>query len=122
MSRLVVYHYPPCGTCRKAIKWLEQQGHELDLRNIKETPPAVAELAEMLGKSGMELKKFWNTSGDAYREQGLKDKLPEMDREAQLALLSSNGMLIKRPIVYNGDKVTVGFKEEMYEQAWREGK
>lgn len=122
MSRLVVYHYPPCGTCRQAIKWLEQQGHELDLRNIKETPPSVAQLAEMLGKSGMELKKFWNTSGDAYREHGLKDKLPEMDREAQLALLSSNGMLIKRPIVYNGNKVTVGFKEEMYEQAWREGK
>lgn len=122
MSRLVVYHYPPCGTCRQAIKWLEQQGHELDLRNIKETPPALAELAEMLGKSGMELKKFWNTSGDAYREQSLKDKLPEMDREAQLALLSSNGMLIKRPIVYDGKKVTVGFKEEMYEQAWREGK
>ncbi|GIO38578.1 hypothetical protein J41TS12_34390 [Paenibacillus antibioticophila] len=120
MSRLVVYQYPPCGTCRKAVKWLEQHGFELDLRNIKEAPPSVKELAELLDKSGLELKKFWNTSGDAYREQGLKDKLPAMSREEQLALLASNGMLIKRPIVYDGTRVTVGFKEEMYEQAWKE--
>ncbi len=118
MSKLVVYQYPPCSTCRKAVKWLEAQGHQLDLRNIKENPPGPAELTEMVDLSGLELKKFFNTSGEVYKELGLKDKLASMAREEQIKLLVSNGMLIKRPLVTDGKSVTVGFKEEAYEQAW----
>lgn len=118
MSDLIVYHYPPCGTCRKATKWLEAQGHKLELRNIKETPPAKDELAEMVESSGLALKKFFNTSGEVYKQMGLKDKLANMSQDEQLALLASNGMLIKRPIVKGEKTVTVGFKEEAYEQVW----
>ncbi|WP_410769871.1 arsenate reductase family protein [Fontibacillus sp. BL9] len=118
MSDLIVYQYPPCGTCRKAVKWLEAQGHHLDLRNIKETPPGPSELSEMVELSGLELKKFFNTSGEVYKELALKDKLPSMPVEDQIKLLSSNGMLIKRPLVSDGKTVTVGFKEETYEQVW----
>ena len=122
MSELIVYHYPPCGTCRKAIKYLEGRGHRLDLRNIKETPPGPAELTELVELSGLELKKFFNTSGEVYKEMGLKDKLPGMSREEQIGLLSGNGMLIKRPLVTDGNKITVGFKEETYDQVWGSGK
>lgn len=118
MSKLLVYQYPPCGTCRKAIKSLESTGHELNLRNIKENPPSEAELSELVEWSGLELKKFFNTSGEVYKELGLKDKLSSMSREEQITLLSSNGMLIKRPIVTDGKTVTVGYKEEQYEQVW----
>ncbi|MCA1295738.1 arsenate reductase family protein [Paenibacillus sp. alder61] len=118
MKKLKVYQYPPCGTCRKAVKWLEGQGYTLDSRNIKETPPNVEELEEMISLSGLELKKFFNTSGDVYREMGLKDRLPAMSREEQLVLLASNGMLIKRPLVTDGKQATVGFKEDMFEKAW----
>lgn len=122
MSDLKVYHYPPCGTCRKAVKWLEARGHRLDLHNIKETPPNPAELSEMIELSGLDLKKFFNTSGEVYKELGLKDKLPGMDRKEQIELLASNGMLIKRPLITDGKTVTVGFKEETYEEAWGTGK
>lgn len=118
MSKLKVYHYPPCGTCRNAIKSLQSKGHELELHHIKETPPSAAELDKLAGLSGLELKKFFNSSGEVYKELGLKDKLAGMTREEQLALLSSNGMLIKRPIVTDGKNVTVGYKEETYEQVW----
>ncbi|MEK5475331.1 arsenate reductase family protein [Paenibacillus sp. FSL R5-0407] len=118
MSNLIVYHYPPCGTCRKAVKWLEAQGHQLELRNIKENQPEPALLTELVELSGLELKKFFNTSGEVYKELGLKDKLSSMTKEDQINLLSSNGMLIKRPLVSDGKSVTVGFKEEAYEQAW----
>lgn len=119
MSKLTVYHYPRCGTCRKAIQWLNARGHELDLRPIHETPPSAEELKELVEFSGLELKKFFNTSGEVYRELGLKDKLAGMTEAEQLALLASNGMLIKRPIVRdNHQLVTVGFKEEEYERVW----
>ncbi|MEC2345608.1 MULTISPECIES: arsenate reductase family protein [Paenibacillus] len=118
MSKLKVYHYPQCGTCRNAIKSLQAKGHELELHHIKETPPSAAELDKLVELSGLELKKFFNTSGEVYKSMGLKDKLAEMSREEQLQLLSSNGMLIKRPIVTDGKTVTVGYKEEAYEQAW----
>ncbi|MFD1178483.1 arsenate reductase family protein [Paenibacillus puldeungensis] len=118
MSELTVYHYPQCGTCRKAIKALQAAGHELDLRNIKETPPTAGELSQFIDRSGLELKKFFNTSGEVYKGMGLKDKLPDMSREEQIKLLASNGMLIKRPIVTNGESVTVGYKEDQFEQAW----
>lgn len=118
MSKLVVYQYPQCGTCRKAIQSLQSKGHELELHHIKEAPPSAAVLDKLVKLSGLDLKKFFNTSGEVYKELGLKDKLAGMTREEQLALLSSNGMLIKRPIVTDGKNVTVGYKEETYEQVW----
>ncbi|WHX50588.1 arsenate reductase family protein [Paenibacillus woosongensis] len=118
MSKLIVYQYPKCSTCRSAVKWLEAQGHELELRDIKESPPDAKELSAWIDRSGFELKKFVNTSGEIYRQEGLKDKLPGMSREEQIALLSSRGMLIKRPLVSDGKQVTVGFKPEEYERVW----
>jgi len=118
MSNLKVYQYAKCGTCRKAVKWLEAQGHELELIPIFDTPPSETELTELIQKSGLEVKKFFNTSGEVYKEQQLKDKLPGLSTEEQIRLLASNGRLIKRPIVTDGHKVTVGFKEDTYEQEW----
>mgnify|MGYP001070459692 CR=1 FL=1 len=118
MSNLIVYQYDKCGTCRKAVKWLKEQGHKLELRPIFDQPPGVEELALLVAKSGLELKKFFNTSGEVYKELQLKDKLSGMSREEQLALLASNGRLIKRPIVTDGDQVTVGFKEEAFAGVW----
>lgn len=119
MTRLKVYQYPKCGTCRNAVKWLQNEGHELELQDIKENPPTIGELRELYRNSGLELKKFFNTSGEVYKELGLKDKLSGMPEEDQFKLLSSNGMLIKRPIVTDGKRVTVGFKEETYNEAWK---
>ncbi|MNB85084.1 Regulatory protein MgsR [compost metagenome] len=118
MSQLIVYHYPNCGTCRKAVKWLRENGHELELRHIAEQPPGADELRKLVELSGLELKKFFNTSGDVYKRENLKDKLPTLSEQEQLELLASNGMLIKRPVVISGDKVTVGFKEDLYEENW----
>jgi arsenate reductase (glutaredoxin) len=119
MSKLKVYQYPKCGTCRNAVKWLQNEGHELELQNIFEQPPEKEELADLIDKSGLELKKFFNTSGEVYKEMNLKDKLPGLSDEEKIKLLSSNGRLIKRPIVTDGSKVTVGFKVEQYQEAWQ---
>ncbi|ADC49082.1 putative arsenate reductase with thioredoxin domain [Alkalihalophilus pseudofirmus OF4] len=113
------YHYPKCGTCRKAKKWLEENGVELNEVHIVESPPSKEELESFYKKSGLELKKFFNTSGQKYRELGLKDKLADMSDEEKLELLASDGMLIKRPITTDGNLVTVGFKEEQFEQTWK---
>ncbi|MFD1773273.1 arsenate reductase family protein [Paenibacillus rhizophilus] len=118
MSQLTVYHYPKCGTCRAAVKWLKEQGHELELRHIVEQTPGVDELAGLAAASGLELKKIFNTSGEVYKRENLKEKLPGLGEREQLELLAGNGMLIKRPIVVSGSKVTVGFKEEEYRKAW----
>jgi len=118
MSKLQVYQYPKCGTCRSAVKWLQSHGHELELHHIKEEPPKPEVLEKLVRLSGLPLKKFFNTSGEVYKELGLKDKLAGMSEKEQIELLSSNGMLIKRPIVTDGRKVTVGFKEDQYESAW----
>ncbi|GGF74137.1 hypothetical protein GCM10010912_19220 [Paenibacillus albidus] len=118
MSQLKVYQYPKCSTCRSAVKWLQGQGHELELQHIAEQPPGVEELRTLVKNSGLELKKFFNTSGEVYKSLGLKDKLPQLGEQEQLELLASNGMLIKRPIVSDGKNVTVGFKEETYADAW----
>lgn len=117
-QKLLVYHYPRCGTCRKAIKWLEERGHELELQDIAKQPPAAEHLAKLVKNSGLELKKFFNTSGQVYREQNLKEKLPNLSEDEQIKLLASNGMLIKRPIVTDGKTATVGFKEDHFEQVW----
>ncbi|MWV44159.1 Spx/MgsR family RNA polymerase-binding regulatory protein [Paenibacillus sp. HJL G12] len=118
MSKLEVYQYPKCGTCRSAVKWLQAHGHEVELHHIAEEPPTPEVLSELVKLSGLPLKKFFNTSGEVYKQLGLKDKLAGMDEKEQIELLSSNGMLIKRPIVTDGSKVTVGYKEDQYESVW----
>ncbi|MCR8644888.1 arsenate reductase family protein [Paenibacillus sp. N1-5-1-14] len=116
--KLTVYEYSKCGTCRNALKSLKAKGHELITVPVFEQPPTVDELRDLIAKSGHELKKFFNTSGEVYKEMGLKDKLAAMSEDEKLALLASNGRLIKRPIATDGTKVTVGFKETDYEAAW----
>ncbi|WP_088104014.1 arsenate reductase family protein [Halalkalibacter urbisdiaboli] len=116
---ITIYHYPKCGTCRKAKKWFEDHNIAFNEVHIVENPPSKEQLKTMYEKSGLELKKFFNTSGQKYRELGLKDKLKDMSEDDLLELLSSDGMLIKRPIATDGNKVTVGFKDEAYEQAWK---
>lgn len=119
MAQLTIYQYPKCSTCRNAVKWLEKEGHDLTLRHIKEEPPTPTELEQLYRLSGLPLKKFFNTSGEVYKELGLKDKLGDMTEEEQILLLASNGMLIKRPIVTDGKQATVGFKEDQYAEAWK---
>ncbi|WP_166242102.1 arsenate reductase family protein [Paenibacillus turpanensis] len=116
---LTIYQYPKCSTCRNAVKWLEAQGHTLNKIDITLNPPSKEELKQMTAQSGLELKKWFNVSGEVYKEMQLKDKLPAMSEEEQHALLASNGKLIKRPIVTDGKQVTVGFKEEQFEQTWK---
>ena len=103
--------YPKCTTCQKAKKWLESQGIAYTERNIAEENPTYAELKEWYKKSGLPLKRFFNTSGLLYKSMQLKDKLPEMSEEEQLKLLATDGMLVKRPPVVDGDNVLTGFKE-----------
>lgn len=103
--------YPKCSTCQKAKKWLDAQKIEYTERHIAEENPTYDELKEWYEKSGLPLKKFFNTSGMLYKEMKLKDKLSAMSEEDKLKLLSTNGMLVKRPIIVDGDKVLVGFKE-----------
>jgi arsenate reductase (glutaredoxin) len=117
-----VYGYDKCGTCRNAVKWLK--GHDVNVTDhipLFETPPTAAELKKLLKDSGLEIKKFYNTSGEVYKEMGLKNKLASMSEQEMLELLASNGRLIKRPIVTDGQQVTVGFKETEYEQIWGKG-
>ena len=115
---ITFYQYPKCGTCRKAKKWFDEKGIEINDIHIVEQPPSIEELRDLYRKSGLELKKFFNTSGQKYRELGLKDKLEGMSEDEALELLASDGMLIKRPLTTDGTKVTVGFKEEQFEQTW----
>lgn len=112
------YWYPKCSTCRKAKKWLEEHNIEFNEIHIVENPPTKEEIASFIKKSGLEIKKFFNTSGQKYRELGLKDKLASMSEEEMVEVLASNGMLLKRPIAVSEDDVTIGFKEEQYEQTW----
>ena len=107
--------YPKCSTCKKAQKWLDDNGKEYELRDIKEQNPTKAELEELYRKSGLPLRRFFNTSGMLYREMNLKDKLKDMTEDEMLSLLSTDGMLVKRPILVTEEKVLVGFKEAEYE-------
>ncbi len=116
---LTFYSYPKCGTCRKAKKWLEDQSVAFTEVHIVEQPPTKEELATIYKNSGLPLKKFFNTSGKKYRELGLKDKVNTASEEELLGILASDGMLIKRPLTTNGEQVTVGFKEEEFEQNWK---
>ncbi len=107
--------YPKCTTCQKAQKYLEGKGVDFEIRNIKENNPSYEELKSWYELSGLPLKRFFNTSGLLYKSMELKAKLPEMSVVEQLKLLSTDGMLVKRPILINGDKVLIGFKESEWE-------
>ena len=108
---MLFVEYPKCTTCQKARKWLEAKGLSFEARHIKDPPPTANELRDWHERSGLPLKRFFNTSGLKYKELGLKDKLPGMGEEEQLALLASDGMLVKRPILVGDDFVLVGFRE-----------
>lgn len=102
--------YPKCTTCKKARDFLDENGVAYEMRDIKTDNPSYEEIKKWHEKSGLPLKRFFNTSGMLYRSMELKDKLPDMSEEEQLRLLASDGMLVKRPIAVSGDKVLVGFK------------
>lgn len=108
--------YPKCTTCQRAKKWLEEQKIGYTERHIAENNPTYEELKEWHEKSGLPLKKFFNTSGLLYKEMQLKDKLVTMSEEEMLQLLATNGMLVKRPLVVNGGEVLVGFKESEWSE------
>lgn len=111
VKKMLFIYYPKCSTCIKAKKWLDEKGVKYTARHIVEENPSYDELKEWFAKSGLPLKKFFNTSGMLYKEMQLKDKLPSMSEEEQLKLLATNGMLVKRPIVVKGKTALVGFKE-----------
>lgn len=114
---MLFVEYPKCSTCQKAKKWLLEHGAEFEDRHIVEQNPTEAELTEWVERSGLELKRFFNTSGMKYKELGLKDKLPSMTAEEQIALLASDGMIVKRPLLVMDDRVLVGFKPAEWEAA-----
>ena len=109
--------YPGCITCQKAKKWLDENGLPYTARHIRDEQPSLAEITEWYRRSGLPLKRFFNTSGKLYAAYGLKDKLAAMTEEEQLKLLASDGMLIKRPVLVTGDKVLVGFKSAEWAEA-----
>lgn len=108
---MLFIEYPKCSTCRKAKKHLEDLGVEFEDRHIVEENPTADELRDWIARSGYPVKKFFNTSGMKYRALNLKDRLPEMTDEEKIELLASDGMLVKRPILIDGDRILVGFKE-----------
>ena len=111
---MVFLCYPKCSTCKKAQAWLDQRGIPYELRLIREENPSAEELKEWQIRSGLPLKRFFNTSGLQYKTLNLKEKLPQMSEEEQLALLASDGMLVKRPLLVSEDFVLTGFREAEY--------
>ena len=116
--KVTFYWYPKCSTCRKAKKWLDENHVSYEEVHIVDNPPSRALLEDLYKNSGLELKKFFYTSGQKYRDLGLKDKINEASEGELLDLLASDGMLIKRPLTTDGNKVTLGFKEEVFEESW----
>lgn len=116
---MLLIEYPKCSTCQKAARWLTEKGFSFERRHIKEKNPSAEELKQWHRLSGLPLKRFFNTSGMLYKEMQLKEKLPAMSEEEQLRLLATNGMLVKRPLIVDGDKVLVGFKEAEWEEYLR---
>lgn len=116
---LTFYWYPNCGTCKKAKKWLEDNNIDYSSIHIVENPPSKEEIESLIEKSELPAKRFFNTSGKKYRELNIKEKIKDASTEEMAAILASDGMLIKRPIVTDGQKVTVGFKEETFSENWR---
>ncbi len=115
-KKISVLCYEKCTTCKKALKWLDEQGIEYEIRAIKEKNPTKEELKEWYKRSGLALKRFFNTSGNLYKELGLKDRLAQMSEEEQLELLATDGMLVKRPLVVTEDVVLTGFKEAEWKE------
>lgn len=113
---ITVLCYKKCTTCQKALKWLNENGITYEERSIKEENPSVEELKEWHRKSGLPLKRFFNTSGNLYKELQLKDKLPNLPQEEQLKLLASDGMLVKRPLLITENYVCPGFKEAEWKE------
>lgn len=113
---ILFLEYPKCTTCQKAKKWLDDHQVEYEDRHIKEQNPTAEELKEWHKRSGLPLKKFFNVSGLLYKSMQLKDKLPDMSEEEQIALLATDGMLVKRPLIVKEDGVLVGFKEAEWEK------
>lgn len=109
---MLFIEYPKCSTCKRAKKYLEDRGIAFQDRHIVEDNPTEEELTEWIRMSGLPAKKFFNTSGMKYKELGLKDRLPDMSQEEQIRLLASDGMLVKRPLLIDGERVLVGFKEK----------
>ena len=114
---MLFVQYPPCSTCQKAKKWLEEHGIEYTDRHIKEQNPTYEELCMWYQRSGLPLKKFFNTSGLLYKSMNLKEKLPTMTEEEQLRLLGSDGMLVKRPVIVTDTVVLTGFRAGEWEKA-----
>lgn len=108
--------YPRCGTCRKAKKWLEENNIEFEDRHIVDQNPKAEELKAWILRSGLPVKKFFNTSGNLYKEMKLKEKLHSMTDDEQIELLSTNGMLVKRPIIVGENIVILGFKEQEWDR------
>ncbi len=117
MSKWLLVEYPPCSTCQKARRWLQEHGVDFASRHIKEERPSEGELREWAACSDLPLKRFFNTSGLVYRSLGLKDKLSTLTEEEQLALLATDGMLVKRPLLVGEDTVLVGFRPAEWEAA-----
>lgn len=113
---MLFIEYPKCSTCQKAKKWLEEHNITYTDRHIVEDNPTYEELKEWQSRSGLPLKKFFNTSGVLYKNMQLKDKLPNMTEEEQLRLLATDGMLVKRPFVVDGDLVLTGFREPEWKE------
>lgn len=117
--KVLFVQYPKCSTCKKALNWLKENDVEFEDRHIVDNNPTAEELKEWHEKSGLPLKRFFNTSGQIYRQNNIKDRLPNMSDEEQYELLATNGMLVKRPIVVGDDYVLVGFKEKEYEEKFQ---
>lgn len=113
---LLFVEYPKCSTCQKAAKWLRVNGIDYTGRHIKEQRPTAEELKDWHEKSGMDIKRFFNTSGNLYKELQLKDKLPSMTLQEKYELLATDGMLVKRPVVVTDDLVLTGFQEKVWEK------
>ena len=113
---MLFIEYPKCSTCQKAKKWLDENGFEYESRHIKEDNPSYEELKIWYEQSGMPLKKFFNTSGMLYKSMQLKDKLPQMSDDEQLRLLSTDGMLVKRPLIISDKAILAGFRVKEWEE------
>lgn len=119
MAKLKFYGYKRCGTCRKAEKDLEAKGIDYDFIDITLQPPKLKELKTMIAQSGLDLAKFYNTSGVKYKSENIKDKRKELSEAEQIKLLASDGYLLKRPLVSDGSSTTVGFKQDNYDEVWK---
>ena len=113
---MLFLEYPPCSTCKKAKQYLLDRGIAFESRHIKEQNPSYEELRDWVARSGLPLKRFFNTSGTLYQSLHLKDRLPEMSEEKQLRLLATDGMLVKRPILVRDDLVLVGFRPKEWDE------